>query len=76
MFPCLGHAQNLLKAVSSTLHKVSSSTSLLPLGSLSGEAASPNPGSPAGKWWEFVRGLSREEEGPLQMARLLAKESQ
>lgn len=44
MFSCLGHSQNLLKAVSSTLHKVSSSTSLLPPCSLSRAGASPNPG--------------------------------
>lgn len=56
MFQCLNHSQNLLRAVSNTLEKVSFSMSWFPLSSLCSEGASPNPWSPegtAGKLWKL-----------------------
>nr|KAF6474448.1 interleukin 12A [Rousettus aegyptiacus] len=43
MFQCLNHSQNLLRAVSSALQKVSFSMSLFPLCILSREGVSLNP---------------------------------
>ena len=79
MFQCLNHSQNLLRAVSKTLQKVSFSIFLFPLCSLSREGASLNPWSPEKNCREIGdvnQKLSRRGEGTLQRAQLLAKESQ
>lgn len=64
MFQCLSHSQNLLRAISNTLQKVSFPVLLCPLCSLSRGGASLNPGSPertAKKLWTLLRSCQEGE---------------